>query len=131
MRDNLGETLLAEGTHLFRTKLIEAIICNHEIDVDETAILNILISWMKQDEANIEVGKRQVAHIQLCYTKPDRLKYVVRKCGVVAGDTVDAALQEIEEALANDAPDDKEHVQVTGACACKRTSGWARKRLRL
>ena len=56
-----------------------------------------------------------MAHIQLCHVKPDRLKYVVRKCRFVAVVAVNAALREIEEALVKVAPDDQEHVRVTGA----------------
>ena len=95
-------------------KSIEAVICDHEMDVDKTAMLNILMSWVKQDEDRLEVDKRLVAHIQLCHVKPDHLKYVVRKCRFVAVVAVNAALREIEEALVKVAPDDQEHVWVTG-----------------
>ena len=94
---------------------IKAIICDHKIDVDETAMFNMLTSWVKQDEANIKVGKRLVAHIQLCYMKADRLKYVVRKYGFVAGAGVDTALQKIVEVVANKEPIDKVNVRVTRA----------------
>jgi hypothetical protein len=32
------------------------------------------MSWVKQDEANIGMGKRLMAHIQMCYMNPDRLE---------------------------------------------------------
>ena len=107
--------LLAEETQFLSAELIEAVICNHEIDVDKTAMLNILMSCMTQDKDHLEVDKRLMAHIQLCHVKPDRLKYLVRKCRFVAATAVDAALREIEEALVKVAPEDQEHVWVTGA----------------
>ena len=107
--------LLAEETQFLSAESIEAVICNHEIDGDETAMLHILMSWVKQDEDHLEVDMRLVAHIQLCHVKPDRLKCVVRKCRFVAMAAVNAALRKIEEALVKSAPDDQEHVRATGA----------------
>lgn len=109
------KTLLAQGTQFLSAESIEAIICDQEMDVDETTMFNILSEWVKQDECNLEVGKRLVCNINLCYMKPNHLKFVVKKCGFVAAAAVDAALQEIEEALDNESLDDKEYVLVTGA----------------
>lgn len=94
---------------------IEVIICDQEMNADETTMFNILSSWVKKDEGNTEAGKRLASHIQLCYMKPDYLKYRVKNCGFVAPADVDSALKEIEDVLANEMPDDKEHVLVTGA----------------
>jgi len=115
MRENSVETLRAQGTQFLSAASIEAVICDQEMDVDETAMFKILSSWVKQDEDNIEDGRRLVSNIKLCYMKPDHLKYVVKKCGFVEAADVDAALEEIEEALANESPEDKEHVLVQGA----------------
>ena len=112
--ENPGETLLAAGTQFLNADSIEAIICDQETELDNTTMFNILSSWVKQDKGNIEVGKRLVANIQLCSMKPDHLKYKVKKCGFVDAADVDAALKEIE-VLANESPDNKEHVLVTGA----------------
>ena len=107
--------LLAKETHFLSAESIEAVICDYKIDVDETAMLKILMSWVKQDDDHLEVDKRLVAHIQLCHVKPNRLEYVARKCRFVAAAAMNAALREIEEALVKAAPDDQEHVRVTGA----------------
>ena len=110
--------LLAKETQLLSAKSIEAVIYDHGIDVDETAMLNILMSWVKQDEDHLEVDKRLVAQIQLCHVKPDRLKYVVRKCRFIAAAATNAVLREIEKALVKLASDDQEHVRMTGAGPC-------------
>ena len=115
MRENAEETLIANGTQFLNENSIEAIICDQEMDVDETTMFKILSDWVKQDESNIDVGKRLVSHIQLCYIKPNHLKYVVKKCAFVAAADVDAALKEIEDALVNESLDNKEQVLVTGA----------------
>ena len=115
MRENAAETLLEEGTQFLSADSMKAILCDQEIDMDETNMFNMLAKWVRQDKDNIEAGKTLAVHLQLCYLKPDHLKYVVKKCGFVEPAAVDAALQEIEEALANESPEDKEHVQVTGA----------------
>lgn len=97
-------------------KSIEAIICDQEMEVKETGMFKILSSWVKQDKENVEVGKRLVSNIQLCYMKPDHLKYVVKKCSFVAAADVDAALKEIGEEYATiETLADQEHMIVTGA----------------
>ena len=85
------------------------------MDVAEHVMFHILNTWVKQDEDNVEVGKALMSNIQLSYIKTDYLNTVVKNCGFVELSDVDTAIEEIEELLANQSPDEKEHVLVEGA----------------
>eukprot|EP00580_Thalassiosira_gravida_P010796 CAMPEP_0201646736 /NCGR_PEP_ID=MMETSP0493-20130528/34447_1 /ASSEMBLY_ACC=CAM_ASM_000838 /TAXON_ID=420259 /ORGANISM="Thalassiosira gravida, Strain GMp14c1" /LENGTH=269 /DNA_ID=CAMNT_0048121957 /DNA_START=27 /DNA_END=836 /DNA_ORIENTATION=+ len=79
-------------------------------------MFHILRSWVVQDEGrNIEAGKKLASHIDFAHIKSDHLVNVVMKCKFVNVSCVNAALEEIEEMMANQSPDDKEHVVVEGA----------------
>lgn len=115
MRDEPQETLLAGGTVYLNDKAIEEVICDHDMDVDEHTMFHILNTWVKQDEENIDVGKKLVSNIMLSFIKTDYLNNTVRKCGFVEFPAVQEALRDIEERLANQSPDEMEHVLVSGA----------------
>eukprot|EP00584_Thalassiosira_punctigera_P004372 CAMPEP_0172535028 /NCGR_PEP_ID=MMETSP1067-20121228/7195_1 /TAXON_ID=265564 ORGANISM="Thalassiosira punctigera, Strain Tpunct2005C2" /NCGR_SAMPLE_ID=MMETSP1067 /ASSEMBLY_ACC=CAM_ASM_000444 /LENGTH=758 /DNA_ID=CAMNT_0013319917 /DNA_START=197 /DNA_END=2473 /DNA_ORIENTATION=- len=116
MRESPLTTLLSEGTIFLSINSIEAILRDQEMDMDETTMFHVLNSWVKQDEdCNKEAGRALVPNINLSYIKTDYLNNVVRKCGFVDVSDVEVALKEIEENLANQPPDEKEHVFVEGA----------------
>lgn len=115
MRESPLTTLLSGGTVFLNAESIEAIICDQDMDVDEHTMFNVLSTWVKQDEDNVETGKTLVSNINLSYIKTDYLKHVVKKCSFVDLSDVEVALKEIEEMLANQSPDEKEHVLVEGA----------------
>lgn len=115
MRDSPLTTLLAKGTVYLSQASIEEVICDQNMDVDEHTMFHILNSWVKQDDDNIETGKSLVSNIHLSYIKTDYINSVVRSCGFVALSDVEAALKEIEEFLATQSPDEKEHVLVESA----------------
>lgn len=116
LRDSPITTLLAEGVVFLSAESMEAVLCDQEMDIDETTMFHALYSWVKHDEDdNMAKGKDMVKHINLSYIKKDYLTNVVRKCGFVDVADVEAALKEIEEVLANRRPDEMEHVLVEGA----------------
>lgn len=115
LRDSPLTTLLAGGTKFLNVASIEAIICDQDMDVDEHTMFHILHTWVKHDEYHIETGKALVSNINLSYINTDYLKNVVKKCGFVQLADVERALEDIEEMLANQSPDQKEHVLVEGA----------------
>lgn len=116
LRDSPLTTLLAGGTEFLGKASIEAVICDQDMDVDEHTMFHILNTWVKQDcDINLEHGRALVSNINLPYIKVDFLNNVVRKCGFVDSSDVDAAILHIEEMLANQSPDEKEHVAVEGA----------------
>ena len=116
LRETPLTTLLDGGTIFLNEDSIGAIICDQDMDVDEHTMFHILNTWVKQDlEGNIETGKALVSNINLAYIKTDYLNNIVRKCGFVEASDVQNALKEIEEMLANQSPDEKEHVLVEGA----------------
>lgn len=116
LRDTPMTTLLAGGTIYLNKDSIEAIICDQDMDVDEHTMFHILNTWVKQDyEENLEVGRELVSHIDLSLMKTEYLNNAVRKCGFVESANVQQALKEIEEMIANQSPDEKEHVLVGGA----------------
>jgi len=116
LRESPLTTLLAEGTVFLSAESISAIMCDQEMDMDETTMFHVLNSWVKQDEeCNRDTGRALVSNIDLAYIKTEYLNNVVRKSGFVDASDVDAALKEIEEMLENQSPDEKEHVVVEGA----------------
>mmetsp|Transcript_1162 Transcript_1162/g.2436 ORF Transcript_1162/g.2436 Transcript_1162/m.2436 type:complete len:587 (-) Transcript_1162:113-1873(-) len=116
LRDSPLTTLLAGGTVFLSDASMEAIICDQDMDVDEHTMFCILNTWVNHDkDHNIEKGRALVSNINLSYIKTDYLNNVVKKCGFVQLSDVEAALKDIEEMLANQSPDEKEHVLVEGA----------------
>lgn len=116
LRESPLTTLLAEGTVFLSAESISTIICDQEMDMDETTMFHVLNSWVKQDEeCNRDTGRALVSNIDLTYIKTEYLDNVVRRCGFVDASEVDAALKEIEDMLENQSPDEKEHVAVEGA----------------
>jgi len=115
LRDSPLTTLLAGGTDFLDVASIEAIICDQDMDVDEHTMFHILNTWVKHAGHRIETGKALVSNINLSYINKDYLNNVVKKCGFVEMLDVEAALKDIEEMLAHQSPDEKEHVLVEGA----------------
>lgn len=109
-------TLLAGGIVFLKAESIEAIICDQDMDVDEYTMFTVLNNWVKVDkENNTDTGKKLVSNIRLSYIKTDHLNNVVKRSGIVDLSDVDAALKEIEDIMANQKLDDKEHILVEGA----------------
>jgi len=116
LRDSPLTTLLAGGTPFLNYDSISAIICDQDMNVDEYTMFHILRSWVVQDEGrNLKAGEELASHIDFAHIKADHLINVVKKCKFVDASCVNAALEEIEEMMANRSPDDKEHVLVDGA----------------
>lgn len=66
-------------------------------------------------EEKIAAAKPLASHLRLVFIDPEKLQFIIKKCGFVDPDKIEEALKEIEFMLENESPEDKERVIVEGA----------------
>lgn len=116
LREEPLTTLLKGGTTFLDADTVEDVLRDRAMDTDEYTMFHVLRNWVMQDgEHNLGRGRELMLNIDLACIKPERLINVVRRCCFVDVALVDAALRDVEVAVANRSPEEMEHVRVEGA----------------
>mmetsp|Transcript_23956 Transcript_23956/g.50328 ORF Transcript_23956/g.50328 Transcript_23956/m.50328 type:complete len:912 (+) Transcript_23956:68-2803(+) len=119
IRESPFQTLLDGGVQLLSPDSIEMVMSDPLMDADELNMFMILNSWVHlakfEKSQKIDLGRKLMQNIQLCFIEPTHLTNYVKKCEFVSAEAVDTALTDIEFMMANLNPEDLERVEVEGA----------------
>ena len=119
LREHPVESCLQGGVKYLSPKAIERVLSDHDMDVTEVAMFQVLNSWVNNApgdmDMKIEKGKVLSSHIQLFLLPRSFLDNQVRRSKFIESVCVDTALAQIEDQLINSSPEEHERVVVEGA----------------
>lgn len=115
LRELPMDTLLAGGGHWMREAAVEAIMLDHDIEVDEFFMFKILSAWAGCQEERLPVARRLAGHIELKFIDVELLETQVAESGYFDPREIREAVRLIQDSLADRDPSEMERVLVEGA----------------